>query len=70
MPVSRQDREVLDLCLRDEHPIERVSVVRRHRFQKKSMTLVDREGNHPLIGDAAGNVVCGRLGQPQPLGPP
>jgi len=70
VPVPGQDREVFNLCLRVEHPIERVGVVRRHRFQKKSMTLIDREEDHPLPGDAAGNIVCGRLGQPQPLGPP
>lgn len=59
MAVSGDDDESLDLCLGNQHPIERVAMVRRKGTRLFRVTEGEREWREALFFDTCFQVVRG-----------
>lgn len=64
--IGRQDRQVLELRLRDEETIERVAMMLRERGDMQRVSLVDGQRQDAKLLEPRGHVYQGRIRQTKP----
>ncbi len=65
LTIRGQQRQLLDLSLGHQQPVERIAMMMRKPGHSKRMDVVDRQLRHALLSETARHEPLGRLGQLQ-----